>query len=586
MLGDTSLRLHRMLDRILLSPTNTSILLPIKARQNVLSKLLGTTTKLQLSENIAQATSKLQRLIPERFEGELSDKIEQIFDARSTNASNLSSLFGLAAYFASNNALGNSARMDAFLTWVIDQKYTDYLEQFLQINTPTIQAFTAQILKSAIRIKNTKFLTALLDHGIKFENVLNDIFSIGDMEFMKLSLSKVSSTSFQGAIGVELFRSFVRANHFDLARTLVQNGVSVDARLQHQTPLYSAVWSQNIPRIRFLLNLGANVNNVLYGCNPNTALGKAASLKNVEIVILLVEHGAKISCTVAEKDLLEWSSLNYRDIYNLLKEKFGSITDGVTIGDLVDAAEKCTHSLKAYIRGHEGHVSTHQLEEALGESIRLGHLKAIVALLQHGVSPDCYTLKARPLLIALDNDDYAHGICELLIKFKANVNTPGILNKAIDRDDTELLELLIRSGVNFKEQGMEASVNSVFWGDSTVTAFLLDYGVDVNTPDLPTNPLQMAAGKADLEMVQFILGRGADINAPAYPDGGRTALQSALASDDPVDVAGFLLDNGADIFAPPALVNGKTTLEALLTAGILMMSTLIFAVSFWMLMLR
>ena len=127
--------------------------------------------------------------------------------------------------------------MDTFLTWVIDKKHTNHLERFLQVDTPTIHAFAAQILKSAIRIKNIKFLTALLDHGVKFDNVLNDIFSIGDMEFMKHVLSRVGSTCFKGATGIKLFHHFISGNHFDLARTLVQNRVSVDGQSDRVTPL-------------------------------------------------------------------------------------------------------------------------------------------------------------------------------------------------------------------------------------------------------------------------------------------------------------------------------------------------------------
>ncbi|KAH8745168.1 ankyrin repeat-containing domain protein [Hyaloscypha finlandica] len=556
-----SLQIHPVLDRILLSPTNTAIILPTEARQDVLSKLLGITPELQLTETIAQVTRKVQRLVPERYEGELSDKISQILDARSTDASHLSSLFGLAAYFASNNALGAGIHMDTFLRWVIDQKYTDYLERFLQINTPTIHAFAAQILNSAVRIGDIKFLTALLDRGVKFDKVLYGIFSIGDMEFTKLVLSRVDSTFFKGRTAVGLFHFSISGNNFDVAQVLVQGGVSVDCRSTNETPLYSAVSSNNVRAIRFLLNLGADVNCVLYELPANTALGRAAHIGNAEIVALLVDHGATISCTVEKKDLLEWSSLNSRNIYSFLKEKFGSTTDGVTIGDLVEAAKKSMCSLKAYISRYEGQVSTYQLEEALGESIRLGHLAASVALLQHGVSPDCYTLKTRPLWTALDEGKQTQ-FYELLIKFKANVNTPGILKKAIKRDDVGLLQLLIMSGLNLEEQGMEALVESVNWGYASPTAFLLDYGVDVNTPGLEMNPLQTAAGEGNLEMVEFLLTRGADINAPAYANGGRTALQSALRSESPVEVAEFLLDRGADIFAPPALVDGITTLEA------------------------
>jgi ankyrin repeat protein len=552
-----------VLDGVLLSPTNTSLILPTEARRGVLSSLLGLKPELQLTENIAQVTSKLQRLVPERYDGELSHKVDQIFDARSTSASNLSSLFGLAAYFASNNALGADTRMDTFLKWVIDQKYADYLERFLQINTPTIHAFAAQILESAVRIRNIKFLTALLNHGVKFDSVLDGIFSIGDIEFTKLVLSRIGSTCFQGKTGVNLFHRFVNGNHFDLARMCVQNGVSVDCRTGSETLLYRAVSRRKVYTIMFLLKLGANVNIVLDKCKPKTALGKAASLKDPKLVALLMEHGAHISCTVEGKGLLEWSSLYCRNIYNLLKEKMGSTAVGVTTGDLVDAASRGGRSLQAYIGKHEGQVSGHQLEEALGQSIQLGHLAATVALLQHGVSPDCYTLKNRPLWTALDSGKQTRRVCELLIKFKANVNAGGILKKVVESAEFEMLGFFVRSGVNLEEQGMEALVESISQQeDPTPAAFLLEAGVDINTPGLKMNPLQIAASEGNLEMVEFLLSREADINAPAYPDGGRTALQAALGSEYPLEVAGVLLDKGADIFAPPALVGGVTALEA------------------------
>jgi ankyrin repeat protein len=150
--------------------------------------------------------------------------------------------------------------------------------------------------------------------------------------------------------------------------------------------------------------------------------------------------------------------------------------------------------------------------------------------------------------------------CELLIKFKADVNVPSLLLKSIEREDLELLKMFVISGVNLEEQGMAALVQSAEFGDVISAAFLLDSGVDINTPGLKMNPLATAAGEGDLEMVEFLLTRGADLNAPAYPDGGLTALQLALRSD--FVLANLLLDKGADIFAPPALVGGVTALEA------------------------
>src|SRR5262249_50158272 len=158
--------------------------------------------------------------------------------------------------------------------------------------------------------------------------------------------------------------------------------------------------------------LGANVNRVIYTYQINTPLGIAAFRKNPEIVALLLEHDASTSCKVEGMDLLEWSSLNCRKVYSLLKEKIGSVAIGVTIGDLVDAANQSSHSLHVYIHSHRGRITKHQFERALDESIRLGHLTATIALLQHGVSPDCHTLDRRPLWTALDLR-YPHHVCDL-----------------------------------------------------------------------------------------------------------------------------------------------------------------------------
>jgi ankyrin repeat protein len=185
-----------------------------------------------------------------------------------------------------------------------------------------------------------------------------------------------------------------------------------------------------------------------------------------------------------------------------------------------------------------------------------------VALLQHGVNPDGHTLKESPLWTALGSRT-SREFCNLLIEFKANVNMPGILSKVIQEGDFGLLQTFVKSGVNLEEQGMEALVESAYMGDTASAAFLLNSGVNINTPGLEMNPLQTAAAEGRLEMIELLLSYGADINAPAYLRNGRTALQSALEGGCPLKVASLLLDKGADAFAPPASLNGLTALEAL-----------------------
>ncbi|KAI8659923.1 hypothetical protein NCS56_01210600 [Fusarium sp. Ph1] len=557
----TTSQMHPLLDGGLSSPTGVSITLPPETRRGVLLNLLGPTSDHQLAGDVSVVTNKLQRSIPERYEGELSHKIAHILDSRSTSPSSLSAIFSFAAYFASNNQLEHT-RMDTFLKWVIDQNYTEHLERFLQINTPTIHAFATQILKSAVRVKNIKFLTALMDLGVKFDSILDKILRIGDMDFMKLALSRVSPTYFDGQRGAELFHLCVERNHFDLARMLATEGVNVDRGRSGRTPLYLAVDRRDVHAVTFLLELGADVNKASFSYGGyEVPLARAVFLKQSDIVAVLLKHGANTSCKVEKQDIMQWSSLNCRNIYRLLQEHMGAIDVGFTIGDLVDAANEGNDSLNAYLQRQPRTVSKQQLEQALGESIRLGYIAATHALLKHGVSPNCPCLDRPPLQTALQSHMQPRRVCELLIKHKADVNEDDILKTVVRKNDFKLLQIFIEAGVNLEEQGMEALVEAAKFGHTSLAAFLLHLGVDVNTPGLKENPLQAAASTGELEMLEFLLEHGADINAPAYLNDGRTALQAALESETP-EIALFLLDRGADISGPPALVGGVTALEA------------------------
>ncbi|UPK95080.1 hypothetical protein LCI18_006015 [Fusarium solani-melongenae] len=355
---------------------------------------------------------------------------------------------------------------------------------------------------------------------------------------------------------------FVLKGNISILLRFLLGGVKVDGERSRRTPLHSAVVRGDIRAVTFLLGLGADANKASfsYGGNYEVPLATAVLSKKSDIVAVLLEHSASISCKVGNQDIMQWPSLNCRNIYRLLQEHMGSIDVGFTMEDLVDAANEGNDSLNAYLQRQPRTVSKQQLEQALNESIRLGYIAATKALLKHGVSPDCPSLDSPPLRTALQSHDQPRRVCELLIKYKADVNGDDILRAVVRENDFELLRIFVEAGVNLEEQGMEALVQAAKLGQIRLAAFLLRLGVDVNTPGLKENPLQAAAGMEQLEMLEFLLDHGA--NAPAYLDDGRTALQAALESETP-EIALLLLDRGADISAPPALVGGVTALEAI-----------------------
>ncbi|KAH8689738.1 ankyrin repeat-containing domain protein [Phaeosphaeriaceae sp. PMI808] len=546
-----------------LAPTSIFNGFSMEAGRRFLTNLLGPATGKHLQENFPQIISRLENLVPEKVPNALSKQLGYLLNSRSISSSGVWFLFGLGAYFLSNNILDDS-RTDTFLKWIIDQHFTEQLELFLDIKAPTIRTFSVKILKSAIRIKNFKLATALLRRGVMLDGPMDEVAWIDDTELAKQILDRVGPKLCNGETGPRLLDLVLQKNRLDLAQKLVDNGVSVDAKLGEVTPLYAAAYMGKVRNVRFLLECSADVNSISYmygqGRIAKTALAVAVVEKRSEIVAMLLEHHASISCKVGDMDLLEWTSLEDRNMYNLLKKRMGDVS--FNLGDLVFAAKEGTHSLKAYKSSHQERITTHQLEQALHESIRLEHSAAIVALLQSGVSPDGDTLRERPLETAMGVKE-PFGICQLLINLGATVDVPGILRKVVtSQDPHQLLPLFVKSKVNLDHQGFGALVEAAERGDTRSAIYLLARGVDVNTPDLGLTPLQGAASSAELEMVKLLLSYNANIDAPAYPNDGRTALQAALRAVNGCEVAELLLERGANVCAPPASVKGLTALEA------------------------
>lgn len=383
------------------SPTrSTRTVLAHDERQNLLSALVNSGPTLQIVDHVTYFSDRLQRLVPERYDGELSKKVRQIFNPATEDP--MIQLFELAAYFSSNNMLSNS-QIDNFLRYVMGQKYFERLQPFLLINTPTMHAFATRLLEAGIRIKNTETLTHLLRAGIKFDSALERVFETDDPEFIKFVLSNVSPNCLSGTPGGRLLHRIVDTNNVEIAQILVQHGaeVNISFGMGHQRTLYKAVSCGTLSMVQYLLESGAHVNAESYGITPPTALGKAVQSGNFNVVAALLDQRASISCTVDHRNIFEWSSLENRPMYHFLLDKTGRPKDVLTLGDLLEAAEQSSYALQNYLGRYEKKVSKHHLEQTLHESVRLGKVRATMFFLGHAVDPNCLTLEERPLRTAV-----------------------------------------------------------------------------------------------------------------------------------------------------------------------------------------
>ncbi len=534
--------------------------------QSVFPSASDSMAELLSPAGVSNIASRFRTLIPERYEGDLVQKLEQALDSSLPVSATIPWLFSITAFLASNNLL-TAGQIDTFLRRIIDQRHTESLARFMGILTPTVQVFANLVLESAIRIKNTDVLDTLLRRGVKLDSKLFKIASlVGDVGLTKRLLLEVDLASLAEGIDADLLDHFVENRHLDLAELVLKKGVSPDALLSSpaSTALHRAAASGNIEGIKFLLRHGADVNlPCWYNGSFATPLGQAVHMRNSTAVALLLDHGADVAAAIQGTNLLASAALNSRTIYNLLRERIKPTPVEFLLGDLVDAANHGRRALGAYLLQHK-EVTMHQMEEALENSILQSDVKATITLLQYGVSPDCLTLDTPPLVHALDDWNSEDLIfVGLLVGRNADLTRPQVLCKLVEREKSDLFELALASGVE-PEHRLEALVTVAQCGRPEMATVLLRTGVDVNAPGLRTTPLQAASSNpSGTSMMKLLIGEGANVNTPAHPNGGRTPLQAALGGDNGREAAEILLSHGADASAPPALQNGVTALEAL-----------------------
>jgi ankyrin repeat protein len=151
---------------------------------------------------------------------------------------------------------------------------------------------------------------------------------------------------------------------------------------------------------------------------------------------------------------------------------------------------------------------------------------------------------------------------------KADVNAPQIdgstaLHWAVERDDLELADILIRSGARVgarTREGVSALQLAATNGSAALLNRLLKAGADPNEPlsAAGDTALMMAARTGTVAAVRLLLEAGANVNAKESW-GGTTPLMWA-ASEGHADAARMLIAAGADVSARSnyvAAANGR-----------------------------
>lgn len=338
--------------------------------------------------------------------------------------------------------------------------------------------------------------------------------------------------------------------HEDVMQLLLERGADVNAVSNSGTALEGAASSGNLRLVRKLLYIGAKVNQGgYYGSTP---LKAAAEKGHVEIVRFLLEHGADID--------------HYEEYIGTALQRAAMYAHDEVIRVLL----KNGASINA-----PGGRNGSTLHCACG-ALTLYHdagttIELIKLLLDHGADINIYDGPwGSPLAAAINrwgslkpNDPEIDPRILLLLDKGANINPPagGVGNPLIaaaGHGNIKLLKLLLDRGADINAFSGHSNTALCEASDTRWRAypdavkFLLYRGADVNLFDRSKGntfngpPLQRAAVRGRLEIMQILLDHGADIDLGAGQSGG--ALYQA-ASCGHLEVCQLLLNLGADIHA-------------------------------------
>lgn len=470
-------------------------------RRKMLSDLIGFP-----AQSTVEFATRFQGFVPERREGDLSGKLERILDTSSPAAGALPALFALTAFFASNNGI-DSTKLDGFLRWVIQHQCLAVLQRFMDFQTPTVHAFSKHLFESAIRIKSVPVLNALLDRGVDFGSVTEKIVSIGDHDLTKRAVMKMDSKYFNKDVGWKLFHQLLIAGVFDLAKFLLEKGVSVNARdYSNRTALFIAAGSDDTDRVQFLVEAGADIlarcSRRYYGDIGNHSLARAVFRKKTDFVTLMLHHNPGLSLTgnLEGKPMVQWASVHCKRICGLLVRHMAPASPSILLGDLLDSANLGGCALTAYVQRQSHGVPQLYMEQALEESISGDHFAAAMALLEHGVDPNGPALIDCPMKTALRLKKL--GYVDLLLKYKADLTKPGLLDLAVNFEDSGVLRELLSHDADPREATKALVTVAGNEAQNVVHAdTLLRFGVNIDTPGLRYNPLQKAASCSHTNML-------------------------------------------------------------------------------------
>ena len=355
--------------------------------------------------------------------------------------------------------------------------------------------------------------------------------------------------------GYTVLPAVVDWGYYPLIQDIINAGAEVDALVKYgsRTALFVAVEKKNKEAIKLLIDAGANVNASEAVLSGQTALLAASRNNDLPMVRYLLELGA---------DSDEWSLVagitgSVELVQTLLEarlNRYKRYSRGYGCGALQRAIKlRDTTMIKLLLE--KGIAANAILNKMVGD-------REVLEYLFPNTSRGRYLkigLSALGFAIISDKSEDS-GIVRLLLQLGADPNSivgndhHTALLAAIHEGNLGLVKVLLAAGADANPNLRLGVVHTplqraVKQGRLDIVNILLDSGADINIPPFDrygATALQFAAIGGYVGIAQLLIQRGADVNAPSARIGGRTALEGA-AEHGRIDMLQLLLSAGAQI---------------------------------------
>lgn len=406
----------------------------------------------------------------------------------------------------------DNSKVDELLSKKVNPNSRGYKNQFI---SP---------LKSAVNKNNKHIVESLIKYGADIKEKGIVCGALNNVEMVTFLINHGADIQGAECGGTSPLHMALNNEALNTAELLLKNGADINNQdnFRKLTPLqFAALWGKKLA-VKWLIEHGADVN--LLSVDGESAISIGASSKgDVEIIKMLLDHGAQLTPQVISKMTRNACRSGKLDIIELISSK-GIITDYDACYTSLAYQPLPNKDVLKWVTGKSKIKNINDGKESLiSISVENNNLEIVKLLIASGIDlnkKDSYC--SIPLAMALEgmsnhtgNDEDYKEMFSLLLKHGADPNI--MYGNEYTRDNSKILlkELADINGCNYENANrLPGTVNKKVARNVEIAELLISFGANVNASDERGNtPLHAAAEKNNISMIKMLVSHGADLKA-------------------------------------------------------------------------